>query len=87
MSVSGEELALCPFCGSPTAYPVDWKQTFSDRRGLIPTDKWIVTIRCGNCEKRHDVLVDEKMIVEYDKVLDAQTDSIVSDLAKLAAKS
>jgi len=55
-------LRRCPSCGSRLACPVTWQ----------PSDDshWDIELRCGDCELRWQLVIDDRRAARYDIELD-----------------
>jgi len=69
------DLHVCPECGSGLVHPIDWEP--------IDDGHWQVTLRCPECEWRSAGLYEQATLDRFDRVLDAGTDSLQSDLRRL----
>jgi hypothetical protein len=70
-----EDVSLCPSCECDMVYPIEWEQA--------EEDVWGVTLRCPNCERVRDGMMDEGLIEKFDCLLDRGTDLLVHDLNNL----
>lgn len=71
-----EDLHICPSCDSNLVHPVDWSPA-SGRR-------WLVDLRCPECEWTGGGTYSQKVVDRYDEVLDDGTEAILDDLNRLA---
>ena len=71
-----EDLHICPSCDSDLVNPVDWSPA-SGRR-------WLVDLRCPECEWTGGGTYSQKVVDRYDEVLDDGTEAILNDLNRLA---
>jgi hypothetical protein len=71
-----EDLHICPSCDSELVQPVDWAPA-SGRR-------WLVELRCPECEWTGGGTYSQKVVDRYDEVLDDGTESILDDLNRLS---
>jgi hypothetical protein len=73
---AGQDLHICPECGSELVYPIAWDE--ADRTS------WEVTLRCPNCEWTITGVFEEETIQRFDDTLDRGTEALVTDLRALA---
>ncbi len=66
---------VCPQCASGLVYPVAWEEADSSR--------WVVSLRCPNCEWYLTDIFDEETIQCFDDTLDRGTEALVADLRQL----
>lgn len=52
---------VCPLCGSPLVYPVDWHRN--------DEATWNLSLRCPNCETRRDVTLGREGVEELNREL------------------
>jgi hypothetical protein len=70
-----QDLHICPTCDSRFVHPVDWSPA-ADRR-------WIVELRCPECEWTGGGTYSQKVVDHLDEVLDEGTEALLSDLNRL----
>ena len=68
MSRIPRRLHLCPDCGADFVYPVTWTES-------SPAEWWLL-LRCGACDSWRDVVASNRVVAEFDRVLDAGMDAI-----------
>lgn len=73
---AGDQLHICPDCGSQLVYPVAWEEA--------TRTSWEVTLRCPNCEWLVTDVFEEAVIQRFDDTLDRGTEALVADLRQLA---
>ena len=80
-SAASAELASCispHFCGdceSTLVYPVAWNAAGSER--------WSVELRCPNCERTENALLDLDVAEHFDEELERGAETLINDLARL----
>ena len=52
---------VCPVCGSPLVYPIDWTRQNEAA--------WSLTLRCPECETRRRVLLDRSGVEQFNREL------------------
>ena len=70
------ELHVCPECSRDLVHPVDWSQAAAG--------KWRVLLHCPNCDRIEEGVFSENVLERFDEALDAGTDTLLSDLRRLA---
>lgn len=75
-SRQAEDLHICPGCGSQLVHPVDWAPAAGRR--------WLVALRCPDCEWTGGGTYSQKVVDRYDEVLDVGTEAILDDLNRLS---
>lgn len=73
---AGDQLHICPDCGSQLVYPIAWEEA--------ARMSWEVTLRCPNCEWLVTDIFEEAVIQRFDDTLDRGTEALVADLRQLA---
>ena len=71
-----EDLHICPACASQLVHPVDWSPAAGRR--------WVVDLRCPECEWTGGGTYSQKVVDRYDEVLDDGTEAVLDDLNRLA---
>jgi hypothetical protein len=66
---SEPDLQRCLECGADSVHPVEW-EPFGDAH-------WWMSLRCGACWNRAEVLVDEDAAQPFDRALDSARDQMV----------
>lgn len=56
-----QDAHVCPVCGSPLVYPVDWA-----RENDV---SWSLALRCPECETRRHVLLDRTGVEQFNREL------------------
>jgi hypothetical protein len=74
-AASGADLRCCSDCGKAFAYPVTWTESG-------PADWWLL-LRCGSCGSWRDVVASNPVVADYDRILDADLDTIRDAAAHL----
>jgi hypothetical protein len=72
---TSEELHVCPTCARDLVQPRDWSQA---GRG-----SWRVMLECPNCAWQEEAVVETEALERFDEALDAGTDLLRADLARL----
>ena len=75
-SRQAEDLHICPSCDSHLVFPVDWSPAAGRR--------WLVDLRCPECEWAGGGTYSQKVVDRYDEVLDDGTEAILNDLNQLS---
>ncbi len=70
------EIHVCPQCRSELVYPVAWEE--ADR------SRWVVSLRCPNCEWRVTDLFEEDVVQRFDETLDRGAEALIADLRRLS---
>ena len=65
----------CPQCAGDLVQPVDWD--------VAPAGGWRVHLRCPNCAREDDVVMDQDQVDRYDEVLDRGAQALATDLDRL----
>lgn len=73
---AGEDLHICSECSSELVYPIAWEEADST--------SWDVTLRCPNCESAVSGIFEDEIIQRFDDTLDRGTETLVSELRRLA---
>jgi hypothetical protein len=71
-----EDLHICPSCDSELVHPVDWAPAAGRR--------WMVDLRCPDCEWTGGGTYSQKVVDRYDEVLDDGTEAVLDDLNRLS---
>jgi hypothetical protein len=71
-----EDLHICPACDSSLVHPVDWSPAAGRR--------WLVDLRCPECEWTGSGTYSQKVVDRYDEVLDDGTETLLEDLTRLS---
>jgi predicted RNA-binding Zn-ribbon protein involved in translation (DUF1610 family) len=71
----GQQLHVCPACGSELVYPVEWEEAG-------PTN-WQVSLRCPNCEWSETATFEQDTVERFDDELDRGTSALIEDLKRL----
>ena len=71
-----EDLHICPACASELVQPTDWAPAAGRR--------WLVDLRCPDCEWRGGGTYSQSIVDRFDEVLDDGTDAVLSDLTTLS---
>jgi hypothetical protein len=71
----GQQLHVCPACGSELVYPVEWEEAG-------PTN-WQVSLRCPNCEWSETSTFEQETVERFDDELDRGTSALIDDLKRL----
>src|SRR5687767_8743500 len=71
-----EDLHICPACDSGLVHPVDWSPAAGRR--------WLVDLRCPECEWTGGGTYSQKVVDRYDEVLDIGTEVLLDDLNRLS---
>lgn len=71
---SDASLVMCRACGRDLVYPMDWDET-ADGAG------WWILLRCGGCEVRREVDIDDREAAIFGSRLDEQA-SIIERAAR-----
>ena len=71
-----EDLHICPSCSSSLVCPTDWAPAAGRR--------WVVDLRCPECEWTGGGIYSQKVVDRFDEVLDDGTEAILDDLNVLA---
>ncbi len=71
-----EDLHICPSCDSSLVHPVDWSPA-SGRR-------WLVDLRCPECEWTGGGAYSQRVVDRYDEALDDGTEALMDDLNRLS---
>ncbi|MGI9019612.1 MAG: hypothetical protein ACR2G3_02735 [Solirubrobacterales bacterium] len=70
-----EGLHICPACDSGLVHPVDWSPAAGRR--------WLVDLRCPECEWTGGGTYSQTVVDRYDEVLDDGTEAVLDDLSQL----
>jgi predicted RNA-binding Zn-ribbon protein involved in translation (DUF1610 family) len=73
---TGNDLHVCPSCGSRLVYPATW--TAAER------NRWTVSLRCPECEWRGGGVYGQAALERFDEVLDRGIEEMIEDLKALA---
>lgn len=71
-----EDIHICPSCSSSFVIPVDWAPSTGGR--------WVVHLRCPECEWAGGGTYSQSVVDRYDKTLDSATEAILEDLTVLS---
>jgi len=70
-----EDIHICPSCDSELVHPIDWAPAAGRR--------WLVELRCPECEWTGGGTYSQKVVDRYDEVLDEGTEAVLTDLTRL----
>lgn len=70
------DLHVCPECDSQLVYPIAWEEAEATR--------WVVSLRCPNCEWATTGTFDDELVQRFDETLDDGTEALVADLRELS---
>jgi hypothetical protein len=76
---SAAPLHLCPECGQEFVYPVTWTESG-------PANWWLL-LRCGGCGTWRDVVASDRVVAEFDRMLDEEMAVIRAAAERLARES
>lgn len=71
-----EDLHICPACDSTLVLPTDWAPATGRR--------WVVDLRCPECEWTGGGTYGQGVVDRFDEVLDDGTEAILQDLSTLS---
>jgi hypothetical protein len=69
---SKADLHVCPGCDSELVYPIDWAPVAGSR--------WVVELRCPDCEWRASGTFSQAQVDRFDDVLDTGTACLLDEL-------
>jgi hypothetical protein len=69
-------LVVCRACGTDFVYPVEWQETSGGR-------SWWVLLRCGGCDVRREVEIDDRQAADLGRRLDRHGETIERDARHL----
>ena len=71
-----EDLHICPACDSELVHPTDWAPAAGRR--------WLVDLRCPDCEWTGSGTYGQSVVDRFDEVLDDGTEAVLADLSTLS---
>jgi hypothetical protein len=69
-------LESCPCCSGELVYPVDWRESESDR--------WELELRCPSCEWGHRDVYEQDVVERFDDILNTATDRLIDTLERVS---
>jgi hypothetical protein len=71
-----DDLHICPACDSELVQPTEWSPAAGRR--------WLVDLRCPDCEWTGGGTYSQRVVDRFDEVLDNGTEAMLEDLTALA---
>jgi len=71
-----EDPQICPHCDCSLVYPVAWE--------VAPPERWLVDLRCPNCERKDILVLDQRVADRFDEQLERGAETLMTDLKRLA---
>lgn len=69
------ELHVCRNCDSELVHPIDWEQAGRER--------WLVSLRCPNCEWSGSGVFAEEAVDRFDDELERGSEALMDDLERM----
>jgi hypothetical protein len=74
--VDGEQVNVCPICGSQLVHPTDWQREGSAL--------WRIVLRCPNCEIERTAHLNREQVERYNRILYEGTERLAKQADQLA---